>query len=492
VSCRPKPPRLRCRFVGALAFGTVLALTLVAGCSGPTQQRWLTFFFDGVPTNKTPAQATALITPATTNALTNAVGQVTQTNAPPPKPYIHPPYATRQCKECHVEVFSQKMQGKPGEVCLNCHDHANFKASLALLKFKHNPVEAGDCKGCHQPHLATNTNLLRQTGMALCWECHDNFLEKAKVKHQPVQTEGCLVCHRPHGADHAKLLAKSPKATCAECHDDVPPKVKVPHPPVADGDCIACHTPHAGDLKHLVKKPGAALCWECHDNFLEKTKVKHQPVAAGECVACHRPHGSDQKALLVKAGPNLCWECHDNFLEKAKFKHKAVETDGCLGCHSPHASDKKGLLKKTGAALCWECHDNFLEKAKFKHQPAAEGDCLACHRPHAAESATPEKCVEKRQRTPGFSENASRAAEMRASASRELVVLANSSKARRASPVSLPIPVAALSSIPPASPEQASRHASRRLPISKPKPERPSARRGEAEAGSSPTYWMNL
>ena len=38
--------------------------------------------------------------------------------------------------------------------------------------------------------------LVKKTAPALCWDCHDNFLEKAKFQHDVV--EDCTGCHKPH------------------------------------------------------------------------------------------------------------------------------------------------------------------------------------------------------------------------------------------------------------------------------------------------------
>ena len=173
--------------------GLALGWLLLAGCSGPSKQKWLSTFFDGVPvpgarTNAPAAQAAAAPQPGTTNV----VAQQAPASAAP-KFFMHPPYAQRRCAECHQAQTSQKMPGKGAAVCFTCH-----KDTMLLGKVKHQPAENGECTSCHNPHQATNTNLSVQLPPVLCAQCHDPFPKVAKSKHQPVENGECLDCHNPH------------------------------------------------------------------------------------------------------------------------------------------------------------------------------------------------------------------------------------------------------------------------------------------------------
>ena len=238
--------------------GLLACLLLVAGCSGPAKQKWLSTIFDGVPvpgaaTNAPQAKTAVAAQP------TNAVAQQTPV-AQAPKPYMHPPYANRQCAECHQAQTSQKMPGKGAAVCFQCH-----KDTLAAGKVKHQPVENGECTSCHNPHQASNTNLLVQLPPALCAQCHDPFPKTAKSKHQPVENGECLYCHNPHSSNSKGLLLKPDGKLCMECHDDIQQqlaKTKVKHQPAENGECTSCHNPHTSDNKKLLLKPGGKLCAE--------------------------------------------------------------------------------------------------------------------------------------------------------------------------------------------------------------------------------------
>jgi predicted CXXCH cytochrome family protein len=229
-------------------------LLLLAGCSGPTKQRWSSFFFDGVPvpgaaTNAPRAQIA--VGPSQTNAVFRPTPAAERA-----KLYVHPPYANRQCAECHEARSSQRMAGKGAAVCFACH-----KDSLAAAKVKHQPVENGECASCHNPHQAYNTNLLAQLPPALCFQCHDPFPKTAKSSHQPVENGECLACHNPHSSDFKGLLLKPDGKLCFECHDDIQQQLaraKVKHQPVENGECVSCHNPHQSDNKKLLLKPGAS------------------------------------------------------------------------------------------------------------------------------------------------------------------------------------------------------------------------------------------
>lgn len=272
---------------------SAVAVALTVGCTSATRHRWLTTFFDGVPPEHPATNIFAVA--HSTNA--EEVVQVQQ--AIPPKPaepvyFGHKPFTEDKCASCHESQFAQGLKKKTPGLCFDCH-----KDFLTTAKVKHQPVESGDCKSCHDPHQSyTNRKLLVKTGAALCWECHDNFLEKAKVKHTPAE----------------------------------------------NGECLSCHTAHAGDNKKLVLKSGAKLCWECHDNFLEKAKFRHD--VADDCAVCHAAHKSDEPKLLLKNVGKLCLDCHEESDLKKVKEHTANPAAACMKCHEPHVGADKFLLKK--------------------------------------------------------------------------------------------------------------------------------------------------
>jgi predicted CXXCH cytochrome family protein len=115
----------------------------------------------------------------------------------------------------------------------------------------HQPVDDGDCLACHKPHASANKNLLVKGSEALCWDCHDNFLEKAKFTHDVV--DDCTSCHDPHHSDNNALLKKAVPALCLDCHDQKDLAAVKGHAGMRDKSCTDCHDPHVGTDVNLLK-----------------------------------------------------------------------------------------------------------------------------------------------------------------------------------------------------------------------------------------------
>ena len=174
----PRPPKPNLRLLGRQAGGWFIllgCLALLAGCATETKQKWLTLFFDGVPkpgaATNAPVQTVGVQPAPATNAPAKAPAP-----PPPPQLVIHPPYAKRDCTACHESQYSQKMKGKPGEVCFTCHQET--QKNFAAAKVKHQPVENGECVSCHAPHNSANKKLLVKTGEKLCYECHEDIQQQ--------------------------------------------------------------------------------------------------------------------------------------------------------------------------------------------------------------------------------------------------------------------------------------------------------------------------
>jgi predicted CXXCH cytochrome family protein len=120
-------------------------------------------------------------------------------------------------------------------------------------------VDDGDCTACHAPHAGADKNLLKKTGPSLCWQCHDNFLDKVKFTHDVV--EDCNGCHNPHATDVKELLNKSMPGLCYDCHDPKDLAKDKGHADTGAKTCTDCHDPHSGNNVNLLKpaalNPGA-------------------------------------------------------------------------------------------------------------------------------------------------------------------------------------------------------------------------------------------
>lgn len=118
------------------------------------------------------------------------------------------------------------------DVCLKCH------GDVMNGRFKHGPVDAGNCTLCHDPHASGNAAWLRKPSWELCTTCHDekaterhvltglkkNASHPTKAKRDPARRGKrltCVSCHQPHSAESSSLFAFSVKERfdlCGFCH----------------------------------------------------------------------------------------------------------------------------------------------------------------------------------------------------------------------------------------------------------------------------------
>lgn len=300
---------------------------------------------------------------------------------------------------------------KPG-TCLEakCHD------DLAKGKSVHRPVKKKECDSCHEAkdddvHKFT----LLDTTIKLCYECHDDLIDKKKtVVHRPLKEKKhpcTTACHNPHNGKSKGLIdAKTITELCLDCHDELKKGDRYHTPDDIDG-CEDCHDPHATVEPKLIRRKQPKLCTTCHRDIskaIAKGPEVHGPVAAG-CTSCHNPHLKGAGKGLKKAGPELCASCHDDFaktLSAMSKRHPLLLKDkGCQRCHEPHAGSKKWMLRGTSQALCLTCHAKDVKASDGRvignlsiitspaeqkvrlHGPLAKGECGGCHEPHGNEQS---------------------------------------------------------------------------------------------------------
>jgi predicted CXXCH cytochrome family protein len=174
------------------AFFLLLALCAVfIGCATDKKQKWLTFFFDGVPTtggtNAPPVEYDENGKPLDKLV----VAQPNQPAAPKQKFVAHPPYEDKSATNATSLAFGKDERAADAGL-LRLPRRFSVK-----LKVKHQPAENGECSSCHDPHGNSNPKMVLQTGQNLCALCHDPFPKAAKSKHQPVENGECLSCHNP-------------------------------------------------------------------------------------------------------------------------------------------------------------------------------------------------------------------------------------------------------------------------------------------------------
>jgi len=178
-------------------------------------------------------------------------------------------------------------------------------------------------EGCGSCHVEEGGKLRQKDQKTACYGCHDDFGMGGKpgiFLHEPVAAGECTSCHDPHFSARSKLQ-KSGKG-CMECHD-APSGKRIVHAPVRFGQCAGCHDPHAGVAPKQLVRNGNSLCTKCHENFHgmhrsaiargTMTKLPPDVLRDGNdlsCLACHLPHQSSNDRLLVKSAQDLCHDCH--------------------------------------------------------------------------------------------------------------------------------------------------------------------------------------
>ncbi len=167
-------------------------------CSPTARHKVLTTLFDGVP-DSTAGRTASADTPAADSLTASENGQLSDTASP--VRFYHPPYQEKECGSCHDMSQATHLVESPPELCYMCHD--DFSEQYEYL---HAPVEAGECTGCHSPHLAANPKLLTISGQQLCFSCHDSSDLLATETHAEIGETDCLDCHNPHGGEDEYLF----------------------------------------------------------------------------------------------------------------------------------------------------------------------------------------------------------------------------------------------------------------------------------------------
>ena len=147
------------------------------------------------------------------------------------KKFAHAPTVNFVCLPCHngkTGIKNRKYRGRSkflypdpiGDTCFKCHKK-NYK-KWTSRKNMHDPVGAGKCNLCHNPHSSdVNKNFLRKRVWSLCTSCHaDKRSKKSYIKLfknralagesvDPKFIKGdfvCITCHDPHSSDRPYLL----------------------------------------------------------------------------------------------------------------------------------------------------------------------------------------------------------------------------------------------------------------------------------------------
>jgi len=263
---------------------------LMSACATRTKQAWLLLFFDGVPVEGVEdVQGDTIEASPRPTRISRAVLFLAQQKESLFQ-FVHDPFATDDCTDCHESNHSQRMKGPLIDVCFECHD--DFLTDVAS---HHEPAAVGDCMDCHEPHESIEPALLLMPMQSMCYECHDTYV------------------------------------------------ANIVHEPAAVGDCQGCHDAHSSQFSDLLLLPEPHLCYECHEAY--EAEFVHDPVAAGCCQDCHDPHESEFPGLLVMPDPAVCYECHEEGEVVASDAHVNIDPVPCSRCHDPHEGTDPYFLK---------------------------------------------------------------------------------------------------------------------------------------------------
>ncbi len=255
--------------------------------------------------------------------------------------YVHQPLE-QGCLPCHQPHSSDvpRLLNAPlDELCFSCH--LDVQATVAGARFSHGAVSTVHrCVNCHDPHAAGFASLLRDDQMHVCLTCHNQpqsapggrtipdmrpVLVDRRFKHGPVQAGQCNACHDVHGAAYSRLLKANytdqfyepfklvSYELCFACHNqaavselqtatatnfrDDRQNLHYVHVNRADKGrtCRTCHDSHASNLPHLMASsvPFEGGGWAMPINF-EPTP------SGGRCSpGCHAPREYRRSAAVL-------------------------------------------------------------------------------------------------------------------------------------------------------------------------------------------------
>lgn len=226
------------------------------------------------------------------------------------------------CRACHGDsaehvnnpvankptvYFGNQPQAEQNARCESCHKGGQH---MLWTGSRHDRAKVA-CSSCHNPHLAKDQVLVRQTQAGVCFTCHQAIRAKTESFSAHPLRQGqmqCSDCHAPHGTAGEKLLRRDTvNDTCYTCHAGKRGPFLWAHPPVQE-DCANCHDPHGTNTPPMLKVRGPYLCQQCHQNQYHPSTFYNgnalKPNASGsdkmmglDCRNCHtKVHGSNHPA----------------------------------------------------------------------------------------------------------------------------------------------------------------------------------------------------
>ncbi|MFN8411291.1 MAG: hypothetical protein U0Z26_02770 [Anaerolineales bacterium] len=268
---------------------------------------------------------------------------------------LHADGSLFECKDCHVNGLSQKMDQI---VCANCHLQLDIVfAQPHILTFWTN------CTACHDGldshgssfnHNLVEFPLMGQHAQTACFNCHVNARTLNDLKATP---QSCYFCHKKDDIHEGQL-----GIACANCH--TPDSWK------------SAHVDHSQFAFKLDGKHATVVCENCHHNNV----FKETPT---DCAACHLKDDAHAGRL-----GSQCGTCHTpSGWSPASFdhdtvgfslnSHQIIKQDGsafaCKDCHT------QGYAMAMDQTICGSCHLQINQAFSVQHFINFGTNCMACH-----------------------------------------------------------------------------------------------------------------
>ena len=177
------------------------------------------------------------------------------------KSYFHNEKNEKLCATCHDmsvnEVEGVAFIDVTESNCYQCHKN------LTKEKYAHAPAVNYLCTSCHKIKSKEEGHkyLMQEHVGESCFECHkenQELWDAAKYRHEPLDSGNCNKCHNPHSSPYNMFLRKPVNKICMGCHKDKHTRaIKDKNSACGNSDrklCIKCHTPHATNQPFFLKK----------------------------------------------------------------------------------------------------------------------------------------------------------------------------------------------------------------------------------------------
>jgi DmsE family decaheme c-type cytochrome len=186
-------------------------------------------------------------------------------------PHVGADLTCSSCHKVHGNRSRYLVKEDLDNYCASCHE-------AVVMEFQQrsaHPLESGNvrCTDCHDLSSVGTTEFNIGFDWS-CQNCHEDnsgpFLYEHPVVYGHLVEGGtCMECHQPHGSVNDRLLKQSGKALCLQCHG-LPPGHLTAHGGFPSRyDCIQCHDEiHGSFSNRLLLDPdlGDKMLQNCYQS----------------------------------------------------------------------------------------------------------------------------------------------------------------------------------------------------------------------------------